>query len=346
MKPLRLGVIGVGTIGLSHLEVFASLPDVDIVAVADLDVERARAVATQFDVPNWYSQAKDLLSDAAVDAVTVATPENDHREATLGALQAGKHVLVEKPMATTIEDAAEMVRAASKAPGILMPGHVLRFEPRYAALRTVARDGSLGRVMSLSARRNRRSGLIARYSRVHPALVTAIHDVDMMLWITEDRVASMHAVDRISTQDRGAHGIWGIVEFEHGAVGTLTAVWHLPDDYGIETDDAFEVIGSEGLARVQLDAPTLQLWRNGRASQPDAFYTPNLHQSSVGALRNELAHFVACAQNGVRPSIVTPEDGYQAVAAVLGLIEAARGEVQGTATSSTQPSDLIADERR
>lgn len=324
LNRLRVGILGLGAFGESHIRGYQSLPFVEVAAVASRSPDRAAAVARQFGIPTWYGSHAELISDESIQAVSITTAEFEHREPTVEALAAGKHVLVEKPLASTLDDARAILAAARSSSGILMPGHILRFDPKYATLRERAASGDLGRIVALTARRNRPRSLIKGYSRVHPALVTTIHDIDIMLWIAGQDVHKVYAVDRLADRDDGAHGLWGLLEFEGGTVGTIETSWLIPDLAGLTTDDAFQAIGLEGSAKVQLDTPVLRIWHSEGTDVPDLSYEPSLHGGITGALRDELAHFAGCAFLGTSSSIVSPEDGVQALAIVLALIESAK----------------------
>lgn len=323
MKRLRVGIIGLGAFGESHIRAYQGLPDVKIAAVASRSPQRAREIAARYDIPAWYGSHDELIANETIDAVSVTTAEHEHRDPVVKALGAGKHVLVEKPLASTLEDARAILDAACEASGILVPGHILRFDPKYAAAREAAVSGQLGRVVSIAARRNRPQSLITTYGRVHPALVTAIHDIDIMLWVSGKDIHRVYAVDRIADRDNGAHGLWGLLEFADGTVGTVETSWLLPDAVGIGTDDAFEIIGVTGTAKVQQDPPPLRILGADGSQAPDVSYQPVLHGVVSGALRDELAHFASCALAGTPSAIIMPDDAYAALAVVLALIDSA-----------------------
>lgn len=323
MRRLRVGVLGLGAFGESHIRAYQALPHVEIAAVASRRPDRAREVAERFGILRWYGSHQELIDDPEIDAVSITTAEHEHRDPAVAALEAGKHVLVEKPIASTLEDARAIVEAGKVSTGILMPGHVLRFEPKYAMVRDAAVSGRLGRLVSVSARRNRPQGLIATHSRVHPALITAIHDIDIMLWVTGSNVGRVQAIDRLASRDDGAHGLWGLLEFADGTIGTVETSWMLRDEVGIFNDDAFEASGTGGTAKIQLDAPALRILGEGGLDVPDVSYEPVVHGVVSGALRDELSHFVSCALAETPSPIITPEDAYATLEVVLGLIESA-----------------------
>ncbi|HYH12301.1 MAG TPA: Gfo/Idh/MocA family oxidoreductase [Thermomicrobiales bacterium] len=323
MKRLRVGVLGLGAFGESHIRAYRGLPYVELAAVASRSAERAGEIAERYEIPVAYGAYEALIADVSIDAISVTTAEHEHREPVIAALSAGKHVLVEKPIASTMEDAAAMVEAARTSAGILMPGHILRFAPAYAGVKAAVRAGELGRVVSMSARRNRSAALIESHGRVHPALITAIHDIDVMLWLAGCEVERVRAVDRIAERDGGAHGLWGMLEFADRTVAMLETSWLLPADAEIATDDAFHVTGMLGTAKVQVDVPPLRVWTASGSTAPDVSYEPDMFGVVSGALGNELAHFAQCALAGTPSAIVSPEDGARALAVVLALMEAA-----------------------
>ncbi len=323
MKRLRVGVVGLGAFGESHLRAYRGIPEVEVVAVASRSSERAREIAATYGIPRSYGSYEEITSDPEIDAISVTTAEGDHLAPTVMALAAGKHVLVEKPFAATLDDALAMVEAERRSTAFLMPGHILRFEAKFAALKSAVVSQELGSIVSMNARRNRPRQLISSHGRVHPALVTAIHDIDIMLWLMQERVRSVRAHHRLGTTITDAHGIWMVLEFVGGAVALLETAWMLPDHAGLGTDDAFSVIGSAGLARVQFEVPGLRIWSEAGSQAPDVSYEPIVHGVVSGALRDELATFAKHALNGTKPEIVRSEDGVNALAVVLAAIASA-----------------------
>ena len=327
MQQLRVGILGLGAFGESHIRAYIGLPYVDVAAVASRSGARAQEIATHYGIETAYDSHEALIADDSIDAISVTTAEHEHLGPVVAALQAGKHVLVEKPIASTSEDAQRMLEVAQASSGILMPGHVLRFAPPYAEMKATADRGDLGRLVSISARRNRPASLIESHGRVHPALITAIHDVDIMCWIAGAEVVSVRAIDRVASRHDGAHGLWGLIEFENGVVGTVETVWQLPSASELASDDAMHVIGTSGIAKTQFDPAPLRITTETGSAAPDLMYEPMVHGAVRGALGTELAHFAQCALSGTQPTIVTPEDGARALRVVLALVEAAeRGE--------------------
>ena len=193
---LGVGVIGLGDWGIRHVEAWGAVPGVSVRAVASRSEDRRRSVRERFGVPAGYPTAGELVADPDVDIVSVANDERMHLEAVLAAVAAGKPVMVEKPMALTLDDAREMVEAARRAGVLLMPAHVLRFDPRFATLKVAVAGGELGEVVSVHARRLLPVDRYATYERTHIALNVGVHDIDLALWLMDDDVTDVVAFER------------------------------------------------------------------------------------------------------------------------------------------------------
>ncbi|MGC4108222.1 MAG: Gfo/Idh/MocA family oxidoreductase [Thermomicrobiales bacterium] len=328
MGNLRLGVIGLGAFGEAHLSTFRGIPGVEVVAVASRSGDRAREVAERYGVPEAYDSYDALCADVLIDAVTICTEEGAHVAPALSALAAGKHVLVEKPLAATSDDARAIVEAARDAPGILMPGHIVRFEARYAHLHECVVRGDLGTLAALHSSRNRPRETQGTYARSHPALVTAIHDLDIMLWLAGAMPERVQAWHRLEPGADGVYGIWGILHFPGGVIATVEATWMMSSGTGQANGDTFSVIGTRGAASIDMGAVGMRVLTPGTLAVPDTGYEPHLHGVTGGALHAELSHFVQLARGVNVPQVVEPEDGLRAVLVAEALIASAeRGEV-------------------
>jgi len=175
-RKWRIGVIGCGAWGPNHVRNFAALPNVEVVGVADLKPDRlARIVALAPGVPT-FSTAAEMMVTARPDAVVVSTPTKTHCAAVKEALLAGKHVLCEKPLCDTVEDAEAVVRLAAQKHLLLMVGHVFLFNRGILKLRDLITSGELGRIYYMFARR---TNLGPIRSDVNAVLDLASHDVSI-----------------------------------------------------------------------------------------------------------------------------------------------------------------------
>ena len=207
MTTIGIGIIGCGGIANGHLPACRDVEGVETVAVCDIDEQAARARADEFEVPTVYTDWRELLDDERVDAVSVLLPHHLHREVTVAAAQAGKSVLCEKPMATSLADVDEMIAAADEAGVVLMVGQILRFRPVNIRARELIRDGAVGEVRNVLRRRLSKSeGFRSEWaSRPEEAGGWVLcgfgaHEVDMILWLNDGEPGQVYAQARVNNE--------------------------------------------------------------------------------------------------------------------------------------------------
>ncbi|WP_337176672.1 Gfo/Idh/MocA family oxidoreductase [Paludisphaera sp.] len=323
MTRVGIGLVGCGLFGESHLRAVRGIPNAEVRAVFDTDRDRAERIAAEFQVPRVCGDLDELCGLPDVDLVDVVTPESGHAAPVLSALARGKHAFVEKPMATDLADCARMIEAARAAGRILMVGHILRFEAKYAMLKEEVASGRLGDVVSMHSRRNRPKEALPLYGRVHPMLETGIHDLDMMLWYADRPVRRARGFARSVTGSKHPDTFWGVLEFEGGAIGVIETIWLLPSAGGVALDDAFRVVGSRGIGDLRLTPGALSFWREDGHEIPDVSYEPRVLGATRGALRDELSYLCDCVVAGRTPEVNSGIEGSRAVRVALALIESA-----------------------
>lgn len=326
MDKVRIGLVGCGLFGESHLQAYRAVRTAQIDAVYDRDRDRAERLAREFKVPRVCNSLAELCGIAELQAIDVVTPEHSHVEPVLAGLAAGKHVFVEKPLAVDLDECSQMIDAAQKSGRFLLVGHILRYETKFAMLKDEIRSGRLGRVVSIHAKRNRLKQLIPLYGRIHPALETGIHDIDLILWYVDRPVRKVRGFGRKATTEKYPDIFWGVIEFDDGTIAILETIWLLPQVAGVMLDDAFQIFGTEGVANLRLVPGALELWRDGGAEVPDVSYDPRVGGAARGALRDELAYFCDCVLDGRTPQTITPQQARRAVQVALALIESANSE--------------------
>jgi UDP-N-acetylglucosamine 3-dehydrogenase len=221
-------------------------------------------------------------------------------------------------MASTLEDCDAIVAAAKASRGFLMVGHICRFNPRYAAARAAIEEGKIGKIISMYARRNIPAWVTADLlNKIGPIIGDGVHDTDLMLWYSGAKVVSAYA-QTVSYRGMKYPDLgWTMYRFDSGATGVLENVWCLPDRTAFQIDERLEVIGTEGSIHVHETHPNFSVCDRDGWHSPDTTYWPQLHGVRAGALREELAYFVGCVQEGRRPTVITPEESRAAVAACL-----------------------------
>lgn len=323
MDRLQIGVVGCGAFGTSHLQAFRAIPEAQVTAVYDISRAKAEAAAQQFDVRAVCTSLDELCGIETLDGVDVVASEDNHLEPVLKALRARKPVFVEKPMALDVRHCEQMIEAANATHQILMVGHILRFEAKYALLKQEIDSGRLGKVVSMYARRNYLKSALEHYTRVPPAIEDSIHDIDLMLWYIGQRVTRVRGYGRNVTGGPHHDVFWGVLEFEGGAIGVVETIWLLPTAAGITLDHALQVFGDRGVGNVNFVPGGLAFWREDGFEIPDISYEPRLRGAARGALRDELAYFCQCVRDRRQPEITTPLEAKNAVRLALALVESA-----------------------
>lgn len=324
MEEVKIGLVGCGLFGESHLQAFRAVRGVKIAAVYDIDQARMERISREFGIPKICGSVEEICGLPELDAIDVVAPEHLHFASVMLALKNGKHVFVEKPFALDLGQCEAMIAAAAAANRFIMVGHILRFETKYAMLKDEIVNGRIGKIVSMHARRNRPKSLLSRYGRTHPALENCIHDIDLMLWYTQSRVTRVRGYGRSATGGVHHDTFWGVLEFESGALGVVETIWLIPPSAGVMLDDALEVIGDAGVANIRLIPASLELWLEDGPQIPDVGYDPRVAASARGALREELTYFRDCVLDNRPPSIIQAKEAMTAVEVALALVESAR----------------------
>ncbi len=323
-------MIGLGFFGEYHADVASSMAEVELAAVCTRRRERLDEVAKKFDVPKKYTDYRKLVADPEIDSVSVVTHFYDHKEITVEALKAGKHVLLEKPMAQTVAECDAIIEASKSASGILMVGHICRFDPRVALAKEAVEQGRIGKITYMYARRNL-SYLIGQQvlDKISPLMGDGIHDTDIMLWLSGAKVKSVYAQNMQVAEHKYPDIGTAMYRFDSDAVGVIETVWHLPENTPYTIDARMEIIGTEGAIYIDCGNAGLVINDKDGVSTPDTIYWPNLHGSRVGAIRNEFEYFFKCVRAGVHPDVITPQESMYAV------------EVMCAAEKSAQTGEVI-----
>ena len=183
-QPLRVGVIGAGIMGANHARVFAGLPDVQLAGVADPNPQQRDLVNRVLGCP--AVEHYDALLDLKPDAVTIAAPTHLHHEIALKCIARGIHVLVEKPIASNVEEGREIIAAARRANVTLMVGHVERFNPAVQAIKQAIENEDI-----LSIAITRVGPFPPRMSNVGVVIDLAVHDIDLIRWFTDSEIVEV-----------------------------------------------------------------------------------------------------------------------------------------------------------
>jgi predicted dehydrogenase len=311
---LRVGVVGVGVMGSNHARVFADLPGVTLVGIADPEPKQRDFVTGALGC-GGFADIESLL-DVGVDAVTIAAPTHLHRDLALACISRGVHVLVEKPIASSVEEGRTLIAAAARAGVTLMVGHVERFNPAVQTIKDAIRDEDI-----LSIAITRVGPFPPRMSNVGVVIDLAVHDIDLIRWFTDSEIVEVQPQVRSAVAEREDIAL---LQFRtaSGVLAHINTNWLTPFK-------ARNVTVATRNKYVMGDLLTRQV-TECFGFQPDGSYS--MRHLSVGhaePLRAELQAFVSAICSGTAPA-VTGEQG------VAGLEIAIRCLQQSTQQSSPQ----------
>lgn len=323
MNKIRAAIIGLGDWGRTHMEALQALPQVEVAAVCDRDEGRLHGMADLFHVEGRYTDYKGLLTECDVDVVHVVTFENQHLEPVLHALRAGKHVIVEKPVSTSKEEAELMYNTALECGRHLIPGHLLRFDVQYGAVRQAIEEGEIGFPLSISLKRSRRKSLFAIYQRTHTVYELMVHDIDLAIWYAGSRVRKVKAYARNAAQAGIPDILWAVLEFENGIMAVLQSNWCLPDATGIVIADQLEVIGDKGMAQFETAGGGLQLWSDAGRISPDYSIHNKVLGQTAGALKEQFNYIYNRLMSGSILERISFPDAIHGIEVADAIVQAA-----------------------
>jgi UDP-N-acetylglucosamine 3-dehydrogenase len=319
----RAAVIGVGAMGHNHARVYQEMPDVELAAVADL-VPALAQEAARLRGARAYTDYQAMLEEIQPDLVTVAVPTQAHCQVVLDALEAGGHVLVEKPIAITLEEGRRMIKRAAELDRVLAVGHIERYNPAVIELRRRLDSGELGQIFQIHARRL--GPFPQRMHDVGVAVDLAPHDLDIMRYLMGEKVRRLYAETQQEIHATHEDLFSGLVRFENGVVGVLNVSWLTPTKVREIT-----VTGQRGMFLANLLTQDLYFYENEEADGSDWNHLSLLRGVGEGQmvrlrlrkrepLRVELETFVA-ASRGKAAEIVRGEDGLIALELAQALIQ-------------------------
>lgn len=311
----RIGVIGAGQMGRNHIRALLSLGErANLIGAADPDPAVAREIAASLALPVTTDHT-ELLRQA--DALVIAAPTSAHYRLARECLAAGKHVLVEKPLAATPDEADELADLSEKSGVVLLPGHVERFNPAVAALTEALRQG--GRVIGVHARRLSPFG--GRGLDMDVVADLMLHDLDIILCLLDDRVQACRATGVSVLSDKTDYASASL-GFAGGAVASLVASRATPEKVRI-----MEVTAADGYYRLDFLNRSLTITRRTAARLEGGAYrqeslVEKLSIPNAEPLILEVSHFLACVTNGCQPR-VNPREAVR----VLRVIESIQEEI-------------------
>lgn len=344
MAQLKVGVIGAGSISGSHLEAYSVHPNVELIAIADLNEERAGDKAKLYQIPKVYNDYRELLANPHVEAVSICTWNNSHAEIAIAALDAGKHVLCEKPLARTLEQAEAVAEAVKRSGKLLLVGFVRRYGDQVQLLKKYTDAGALGEIYYAKASVLRRLGnpggwfADAERSGGGPLIDLGVHMIDMLWYLmgkpkvksvsgnTYRQLGNRSNVEGLSfykaaDYDASKNDVEdlanALVRFENGASLFVDVSYTL---HAASNNNSAAIYGTKGGAEID---PELVIV--GEQFNTIVNIEPQLDHLSFQfqkAFNNEIAHYVDCCLGLAQP-ISPVEDGVELMRMLSGIYQSA-----------------------
>ncbi|MEM0226346.1 MAG: Gfo/Idh/MocA family oxidoreductase [Thermofilaceae archaeon] len=322
MRKLRFAILSFAHIhAWSYARVLKSLEEAELVAIYDDDPERLKRAAEAYGVRDLYSDYQQLLKRSDIDAVIIASENARHAELAVASAEAGKHIIVEKPLATTLEDAERMIKAAEKAGVKLQQAFVMRYHDATVAVKRMLDEGAIGRILAITTTNHGKfPGLWfddPKLAGGGAVMDHTVHTADLMRWYTRDEVDEVFAVigKNIRPQLRSEDCALISLKFRSGVLGSIDCSWSRHEGWPIWGDVYLAIYGTEGFIVVDAFRPCINLVIDGKPLVwhyfgPDADY--NMIKDFVRAVLED------------RPVRASGYDGYKALEVALAAYESHR----------------------
>lgn len=324
---VRIGVIGLGIMGEQYVRIYQAHPLAVVTAVCTRGKARLDELGEKYGIATRYSDYRKMLDEGSFDAVCIATPDFAHFAPVKAALEAGKHVLCEKPFTIELSEADELLELSRTRPNqTLQVAFNHRWLASYHHGYSAIQKGSIGKPLAGYARKNDTifvsTEMINWASRSTPVHFLGAHDIDLMRWFlgSEPVEARAYGVKEVLVQ-RGINTydlIQAQIKFESGAIATIESAWIYPNTFPTIVDSFVEVVGSEGHLHFDRKRESIEMSTPKQFSYPKTFLTQEVFGKLRGAFVECLSDFLDSIVNKSEPK-VTAFDGRQ-VTAVLDAI--------------------------
>ncbi|MCM3112258.1 Gfo/Idh/MocA family protein [Lederbergia lenta] len=333
MSKLKVGIIGCGSISkFRHFPEYVANENVEIVAVCDIIEKRAEAAAEKLGA-EAYTDYEKMLSEADIDAVSVCTPNYLHAPMSIAALNAGKHVLCEKPMATSEEEAQAMIDAAKKNGKKLMIGHNQRFVPSHSKAKQLLANGKLGKIFGFRTAFGHPGpegwsidGKDSWFFRKEEAFIGAmgdlgVHKTDLMRYILGEEFVEVGAFVESGAKENSNvdDNAICLLKSESGIIGTLAASWAY-----VKEDNSTIIYGEKAVMRLE-DDPEHSLIIQYNNGEVEKFDLGKIQSNEEGGQSSShvIDYFVESILNDTEPA-VSGEEGMKSLNVVLAALESSK----------------------
>ena len=305
---IRFGLVGAGILGKLHARVISEGGEKEkLVAISDLNYDAAKTTAKKYQC-NAYDSVNKMIENEEIDAVIIATPDFAHKDPVCMCLSAGKHVLVEKPLALNMKDAEEITKVKTEKCK-LMVNFTNRWAAPYAASRDLIQSGKIGKPVMLSAKLNDTiyvsTDMMNWASKTSPAHFLGTHDFDLFQWMFDSDIIQVYArgvKQVLATMGIDAYdAIQTNVQFANGCIGVFENSWITPNTYPIAADGRKQIFTEKGLINLEMGMDQISIYRDDGVACPSYYLRYDDHGKVAGAFRQAHDHFLESIRTGQEP---------------------------------------------
>ncbi len=331
MSKLRAALIGAGVWGEVHAKLYREHPGVELVAVCDRDLSRAQKLADAMGIAAVFSHHEEMLDAVEFDVVSIVTPDFAHGKVTVDCASAGKHILVEKPLATTREDVEAIVKAVRMSGVRIMVDFHNRWSPPFAVAHESLRSGELGDPVSAYFRLNDirwvATDMLPWAAQSSILWFLGSHSVDTLRWFMDDEVETVYAVSSkgvLASLGVDAVDVYQtILKFRRGGIATMENSWILPNTHTCINDIKFNITGTKGMINLDLsNNQMIERFTEDRNDRPDVLVQHFIHGKAKGFAYESIRHFIDNLVTG-KEFLLSLEDAVNTSLVILAILESA-----------------------
>lgn len=337
-NPIGFGLIGCGVWGEVHARTYALSPNARFIAVCDSSLEQAEKMAQQFNVEFYYKDIDKFLAHPELEAVSIVTPDFTHTDIVCAALEAGKHVLVEKPLAMTVAECEKILKVRDANQAILMVNYANRWKTPFIHVRNMVESGELGDLLMMNLRLNDTlfvpTKMLSWAAKSNPLHFLGSHIIDLVHWISQAEINRVYSVSRsVVLKEMGINTpdfFQSMLELSSGGSVYMENCWIVSENAPSVFEFKAEFVGSKGTVFVDVSHHRMiEKYTLSDASMPDVGERYDLRGKPMG--HTSIEHFIDCVRNNTSP-FVNGEDGLKSVKIVEALEKSAQLK---------QPVDLL-----
>ena len=331
MNKVKMAIVGAGIWGENHARIYNAHPFAEVVALCDMNLEKAREVAARVNIPQVYSDYNEMFEKSGCDAVAVVTPDFLHADVAVAAAEHKKHILIEKPLATTAEDVHRMVKAIRENGVRAMVNLHKRWSPPFNAAYEAVQRGDLGEVYSAYIRLNDikwvATDMLRWASKSSILWFLGSHSLDTLRWMFHDEVKRVYSVSRSGVlKDLGVDTVdeyLTTIEFRNGGIAQMENGWITPNANPCVNDIKFNVLGTKGMIALDVSNHNLiQMYTDEKVTVPDVLVQNHIFGNPKGFAFESIRSFVDCLLTG-EEFHVSLEDAANTSLAILAIMESA-----------------------